>query len=204
MILTVVNLGKRYEADWVIRNLNLKLTGPGIYAIKGPNGSGKSTLLKLLSGLIRPSKGEISFSIKNTQIEESELFQHISITAPYMELIEELKLDEFLRFHCKFKEITVRNFKERTLLLKQGEKYIKDFSSGMKQRVKLGLSFYSNTEFIFIDEGITNLDEQGVNWYHEEISSIKDKIVILFSNQEAEYKMANQVLDLMELQSNPD
>ena len=49
MILQAENLGKRYNHEWIFRNLNYTFA-PGIYAVLGPNGSGKSTLLRLLAG----------------------------------------------------------------------------------------------------------------------------------------------------------
>lgn len=200
MILQADSLGKKFNREWIIRDLNFRFEKPQIIAVTGPNGSGKSTLLKLIAGFILPTKGKIEWTLNGRTIDEENQFRHLSVTAPYLQLIEDLTLNEFLDFHLKFKKIRVSEsktaFLEKTGLLNQGDKFIKDFSSGMKQRVKLGLCFYFENELLLIDEGTTNLDKQGVAWFQDEVKNQKDRLVILFSNQEQEYMLANDILDV--------
>ena len=201
MILKTTGLGKKFVRDWVIRDFNYTFAGPGLYAVRGLNGSGKSTLLKLLAGFLTPSKGHVDWINQNDTISEEEQYLRLSVSAPYMQLIEELTLDEFLEFHSRFKSFLKNDdkesFKLKTGLSKQGDKQIKDFSSGMKQRVKLGLCFYFENDVILIDEGTTNLDAQGVAWFREEVQRLSDKLVILFSNQEEEYNLAQKSVELL-------
>jgi ABC-type multidrug transport system ATPase subunit len=200
MILKASGLGKKFVRDWVIRDFNYTFEGPGLYAVKGPNGSGKSTLLKLLAGFLSPSRGEVKWMLNNETLQVEDQYLKLSVAAPYMQLIEELTLDEFLHFHMKFKSFlageTEESFKSKTGLEKHGEKLIKDFSSGMKQRVKLGLCFYFEHNVILIDEGTTNLDHQGVEWFREEVKNLNNHLVILFSNQKEEYSLAKHTIEL--------
>ncbi len=200
MILQADSLGKKYNREWILKNLNFRFEGPGIFAVTGPNGSGKSTLLKLIAGYILPTKGIVNWELNNKFIEIDEQFRHLGVAAPYMQLIEDLTLNEFLDFHLKFKSFRASesktSFLEKTGLINQGDKFIKDFSSGMKQRVKLGLCFYFQNDLLLIDEGTTNLDKQGVSWFQSEIQNQGDRLTILFSNQEEEYTLAKVIFDV--------
>jgi ABC-type multidrug transport system ATPase subunit len=197
MIIEAKNLGKRFARDWVIKDFNQKFEGPNIYAITGPNGSGKSTLLKMLAQFSIPTKGTCDWVNESSIVTEEERYKLMSVAAPYMELVEDLTLNEFLDFHNQFRKFDQdydkSHFLNETRLEKSKNKLIKDFSSGMKQRIKLGLCFYCKSEVVFIDEGTTNLDRQGIEWYFESLKKL-GKLVILFSNQEDEYNLASEVI----------
>ena len=104
MILHAENLGKRYNHEWIFRNLNYTFN-PGIYTIVGPNGSGKSTLLQVLWGQLPASTGNLTYTAGAQTIPIEEVHQHLVMATPYMELIEELTLTELLKFHFSFKKI---------------------------------------------------------------------------------------------------
>ncbi len=203
MILQAENLGKKYNREWIIKDLCFEFKYPSIIAITGPNGSGKSTFLKLIAGYVLPSSGGIKWIIDNKEISIDHQFRHMAVSAPYMQIVEDLTLNEFLDFHQNFKTFRASENKEsflfKTGLEKQGNKFIKDFSSGMKQRVKLGLCFYFENDLLLIDEGTTNLDKQGVEWFQNEVNSQGDRLIILFSNQEQEYSLAEEILNLGEI-----
>ena len=88
------NLGKRYLRDWIFRGLSCRFEQGNAYAILGANGSGKSTLLKVLSGHLTPTRGTLSFIQSSKQVVRENVFKGISYSAPYIELIEELTLEE--------------------------------------------------------------------------------------------------------------
>ncbi|HLR37710.1 MAG TPA: ATP-binding cassette domain-containing protein, partial [Chitinophagaceae bacterium] len=103
MILSLNNIGKRYNYEWIFRNLSTTLESGNRYAILGPNGAGKSTLLKILSGSLSPSEGKAVFSQDGVEINIDYIYQYVSIVAPYLELIEEYTLKELFHFHHQFK-----------------------------------------------------------------------------------------------------
>ena len=73
------------------------------------------------------------------------------------------------------------------------KKIIKEFSSGMKQRLRLSLAFFYEAEVIFLDEPTSNLDKQGEAWYQDLILQIKGKkTIFIASNQEFEIKEATK------------
>ena len=93
---------KRFQYEWIFKNLSLELSQGDSLAITGSNGSGKSTLLKCLSGVIPITSGKIDYLVSGKSISETDWFSFLTISAPYMELPEEFSLKELLTFHFKF------------------------------------------------------------------------------------------------------
>lgn len=193
--------GNRGLGEWIFRDINLTLEQQQSYAVIGPNGSGKSTLLLILAGLLPPTKGNVHYYQREKAIDEEVIFRHISMSAPYMELIEEFTLEEFLDFHTTLKplkpEVSTDQLLERTGLTDARQKYIYQFSSGMKQRLKLGIAFYSQSTVLLLDEPCSNLDQQGIQWYQQEIKQhIAERLVVICSNQSFEYDFCDQIVDI--------
>ncbi|EKB49062.1 ABC transporter ATP-binding protein [Cecembia lonarensis] len=184
--------GKRFQYDWIFKNLNKTISEGSALAITGSNGSGKSTLLKCVAALNPLTEGKITYTYKKQNIPESEIFNYLVISAPYMELPEEFQLSELLQFHFKFKKtvegISFTKMMDRMYLSTHKSKPISQFSSGMKQRLKLGLCLFSDVPLILLDEPTSNLDEKGLHWYLELIGDFaKGKTVLICSNDEREY-----------------
>ena len=111
--------------------------------------------------------------------------------------LEEMTLAEHLDFHFQFKTPTIakKDIIERSGLSGASNKFIGDFSSGMKQRLKLGLALFSQSSLILLDEPTSNLDEQGISWYQKEIKKIKGQCtIIIASNMRYEYEFVDQHL----------
>ena len=106
MDLVLNNVGKRYRFDWIFRHIDYHFKAGHKYAILGPNGSGKSTLMKVLSGHLTPSKGQIEFRIAGKKILVDAVYRHLSYAAPYIDLIEEMTLEEAINFHQRFKPLS--------------------------------------------------------------------------------------------------
>ncbi|MFL5729088.1 MAG: ATP-binding cassette domain-containing protein [Cytophagaceae bacterium] len=195
------HLGKRFNREWIFRDLPLDLHAGKAYAITGPNGSGKSTLLQIISGIMPSSEGKIIYSDKKKVLEGDELYREISLAAPYMELIEEYTLAEQIDFHLKFKPFRPSCSKDQLIhslnLQDSINKEIRFFSSGMKTRLKLGLAFFSDTPLLLLDEPTSNLDSKGIDWYQDEIrKNISDRLVIICSNLRYEYEICEDILEM--------
>lgn len=190
------NLGKRFNREWVFRNFNYEFITGKTYVIVGPNGSGKSTLMQVLWGQMQPSEGSVNYADQ----EASEIFKSVSIAAPYMDLIEEFTLEEMVRFHFKFKKSRqpIEEIIERVELKSSNNKSISFFSSGMRQRLKLALAFYTDTELLFLDEPCTNLDKKSIDWYLTHLQQIPSSTtLIIASNQEHEYPSSAQQINIL-------
>ncbi|HTK19150.1 MAG TPA: ABC transporter ATP-binding protein [Mucilaginibacter sp.] len=201
MKITLQNIGRRFNRDWIFRNIDYTFTSGETYAILGPNGSGKSTLLQVLNGSLAPSSGDIKYFLNNNPLEVDTVFKQVSLAAPYLELIEEFTMDEMTDFHFKFKSYRAGINKDAVidLLNLQGgrNKMIKYFSSGMKQRLKLALAFCSDTPMLMLDEPTSNLDTQGVDWYLNLVQQFAaDRLTIICSNQLHEYSFCKHQLNI--------
>ena len=191
MQIILQNLGKRFNRQWIFRSLNYAFEGGNAYAITGPNGSGKSTLLQVIAGSIQHSEGNIIFTVNGKTLDTENHYEQVSIAAPYLELIEELTLTEFLEFHQQFKPFiagyNIQDIISYIDLKNAANKQLRYFSSGMKQRVKLAQAFFSNTTVLILDEPTANLDAAGISLYNQLINNFtKNKIVIIGSNDEHE------------------
>lgn len=171
MTIQITGLGKRFNRDWIFRNLSIELLSGSCTAVLGPNGSGKSTLLSVLWNQVPQSEGSFTYSINGNQIDQDSIFKYITIAAPYLELPEELSLQEILEFHFRFKipaaGLTFESIRNLIGLTETGNRPFREFSSGMKQRVKVGLALLSDASVTFLDEPTTNLDDQGIQWYQD-------------------------------------
>ena len=202
MSLSLINIAKKFNRDWVFRNANYQFEIPGSYVIKGPNGSGKSTLLKILSGFLSPTEGELKLRIKSNHIGTENWSNHIAYVAPYYELIEEMYLEEFVSFYIKFKPlqkgVSHHDLIKIAYLEEAKDKQIKNFSSGMKQRLKLALAWLSEVSIILLDEPCSNLDAKGIEWYKKLAKKYsKNKLVIVCSNHiEDEFYFCKKILDM--------
>ncbi len=203
MEIVTKNLGKKFRNEWVFRHFDYQLSIGNAYAITGPNGSGKSTLMQAISSYIPSNEGVVKYFNNSNEIEIEHIFKNISITSPFLELIEEFTLTELIDFHCKLKpfsaEITKHKFLELIGLQSHSEKQIKYFSSGMKQKLKLGFCLFSNSPILLLDEPTTNLDGKAKNWFLENITKIiQNKLIILASNDPAEYSFTNNIIDIQQ------
>jgi ABC-type multidrug transport system ATPase subunit len=181
------NTGRKFNSEWIFRNLSYTFESGSAYAVLGRNGSGKSTLLQVIAGNLLPSAGTVSYTHSGTPVTEHEVFRHLSLVAPYQELIEEFTLREMLDFHFSFKKIkegfTVSRIPELLGFGNPGRKPIRQFSSGMKQRVKLACAIFSDTPLLLLDEPTTNLDKAGTEWYLDLVSKHSaGRTVIICSN----------------------
>lgn len=199
MKITLSKIGRRFNREWIFRNIDYTFETGNSYAILGINGSGKSTLLQVISGALSQSEGNIYYQTGSGQVEIDEVFQHLALATPYLELIEEFTLAEVLDFHFEFKKRRANLSNNQLIALLNMEssrhKQLKYFSSGMKQRVKLILAFCSDTPVLLLDEPTSNLDEQGINWYRSLVEKFTDdRLVIVCSNQSHEYEFCRHCL----------
>ena len=204
MKISVEAVSKRFVQHSIFRNVSLRFEAGHSYALLGANGSGKSTLLRIIAGMQSPTKGKVTHYQHDAAISVEETFQHISFCAPAMELVEEMTLTEMLHFHFTFKPmlagLSVEKIIELTGLKLAAQKFIGDYSSGMKQRVKLAQAIFSNTPILLLDEPCTNLDQHGVDQYLSWIQTYKkDRLLIVASNDLREYDFCEHLIKMEDL-----
>ena len=203
--ISINSAGKRFNREWIFRNLNYQFLSGNSYGIIGFNGSGKSTLLQCIAGSMMLNEGSISYNNNtlNSIIINENIFQSIAICTPYLEMIEEMTSTEFLQFHQQFKPL-INNFSTQEIinvigLEKAANKQIRHFSSGMKQRLKLAQAIFSDAPILLLDEPCTNLDKEGNRLYHQLINDYcNNKLLIICSNEEAEIEFCSERLNIVD------
>jgi ABC-type multidrug transport system ATPase subunit len=202
MKIQLEQIGKKFNTEWIFRNVSFSFEENTASAILGRNGSGKSTLLQVISGTLHPTNGRVVYSHGGKNISGEDIFRHLTMVAPYLELIEDFTLKEMLEFHFSFKRyLPGYDIDSVTGLLDfpaMKYKQIRQFSSGMKQRVKLVLSILSDVPMILLDEPTMNLDKTGIDWYLQLVGKFSaNRTLIVCSNlHQTESAFASRALQI--------
>jgi len=201
MNVTVEKLSKRYLYDWIIRDMDYDFTSHSITGINGINGSGKSTLIKLLSGYLSPSEGTITYTLMGKSVERADLYKHLSLAAPYSDLIQEYDAEEMFRFHTKFKKLridfSVKKFLQTVKLTGTKGKQIQYYSSGMKQRLQLAFALFTDSKLLLLDEPTSYLDNENKAWFYGLLKEhIADRTIIIASNDPEDFQFCDEVLSI--------
>ncbi|HEX7412934.1 MAG TPA: ABC transporter ATP-binding protein [Bacteroidia bacterium] len=196
------NLGKKFVNEWIFKSLTLTILPAEKLVILGANGSGKSTLLQSIASFLIPTQGEVIWKNENQAIEDDYLYKHLSMASPYMELIEDFTLIETIEHQQLFKPFVNKLPTQEIIKLMQLEhtanKFIKNYSSGMKQRVKLGLAILADCSVLLLDEPCSNLDSNAIAWYQNMIAEFAThKTVIICSNAvKEEYQFCTTKIEI--------
>lgn len=193
--------GKRFNRDWIFRNLTHTFEAGSKTVLLGSNGSGKSTLLRVCSAYFSLSEGEMKMLSGNEEISLDKAFEQLSIAAPYLDLPGLFTLKESIDFHFRFKQgykgISADEVLELTGLTSHKNKQIRNFSSGMKQRLKLALAICTESSVLLLDEPSTNLDAQAIDWYNSLIERMSERTIIVASNHTvSEYGFCSESINI--------
>lgn len=199
MQISLAQACKRFNKEWIFKNLSFQFEAGKHYALVGNNGSGKSTLLQIIAGYSGLTKGRIEWGPFDT----NNIYEQISFAAPYLELVEELTATEQFEFQAQFKPIQKELSTEKILeligLKNAAHKQIRYYSSGMKQRLKLALAIFSDCPILLLDEPCSNLDKEGYALYDTLIKEYAmHKLIIVGSNDPAEYHFCKEHVNLMD------
>lgn len=195
------NIYFSYGKEKILKGLNLYTKKGDILIIKGPNGSGKSTLIKILAGILTIESGKIKYIVDENEANSFENQFYIGFCSIEQNLYEELTIYENLEFLLKLRNIKekekIENYLKKANLYDKRDKYYKNLSSGMKQRVKILSAFLHNPIFLFLDEPGSNLDENGIELLSTIISEQMEKGICIFAtNDERDFKYGNKTIEL--------
>lgn len=183
-ILETKGLTKKFKHQVAVDNISLSIRKNSVFGLLGANGAGKSTTLKMITGIMKPSAGEILFDNHIWTRKDLEnigaLIENPAIY-PNLTAMENLKLACTLYGLPKMRAEEVLNI---VGLEKAGKKKVKNFSMGMKQRLGLGMAIINNPKLLILDEPTNGLDPIGIEDLRELIRSFPSKgmTVILSSH----------------------
>lgn len=192
MLITGTDIKKSYAGITLFENLNFELKTGEKWGILGANASGKSTLLKIISRLVTPDKGIVTYDDDFT-------LTRLNFFSPEMTLMDDFLVKELVDFHFKFRSpiVSIQDFWVLSELKKFENKRFQDLSSGLANKLKLALVLFTKGEILLLDEPCTNFDVQNIEWYQKTISKYwSDKLICIASNMKEEYFICDKFVNL--------
>lgn len=182
-ILSTKDLCKEFKGQTAVNHVSIVVQRNSVYGLLGPNGAGKSTLLKMLTGILRPSNGEIMFDGHPWQRNDLE---HIGALIEMPPLYENLTAYENLKVRTTLLGIPdtrISEVLETVNLTNTGKKKAGQFSLGMKQRLGIAIALVNNPKLLILDEPTNGLDPLGIGELRELIRSFPQKgITVILSS----------------------
>ncbi len=170
------NIGVKIGGKHILEDINFSIHGSQTFMLAGPNGAGKSTLLDLFLGMVKPSSGEIIIDGRKG------IDNDFKISMGYLPenlcFVDSLSGKQILDFFAKTKRIGRKRVSEVLALIgleQAAKKATRHYSSGMKQRLGLGIAILSEPEFLVLDEPTTALDQEGLQLLFSILEEWHDK-----------------------------
>lgn len=203
MEILLSDTGKQFQKNWIFRHFTYHFKPNEIVGIRGENGSGKSTLLSVISSVSSVSEGVVSYKQNNEELPFELARLKIGIAAPSLDLIPTDTVEETVKFHFQFRDIfSIQNldeFFDLCWLAKSKHLLVKELSSGMFQRLKLSLAFFSSNDFLLLDEPTSNLDQRGIDFVQHLIQHYqKGRGIIIASNEERDFQFCQRELNIQD------
>ncbi len=204
--LRLSDIGKHYGETLLFKQISFQLEQGNVLAITGWNGSGKSTLLRIIAGLVRPSSGQVELFDNGEAIGKESRRQFIGMVAPALSLYDELTGLENIQFFSRVRGlICSRNdclhIMGHVGITEHATRRCRDYSSGMKQRLKLAQALLHKPPLLLLDEPGSNLDSRGIKVVEGVVSRQRQSgITVIASNEKREAGYADRVINLSEPQ----
>lgn len=183
-IISVQGITKFFRKQTALDNVNLLIKKGEIYGLIGNNGAGKTTLLRIIGGLLSPNKGSVVFSdsktVVGTLISKPKLYGD-------MTAYENIKA-KAKAYGCKYSEKEIRDFLRIVNLDDTGDKLVRKFSTGMRQRLGIAIALVGDPQVLLFDEPINGLDLEG-------IIDIRNIILKIHKESETTIIVSSHILD---------
>lgn len=187
-MITAKNLTKCFDDFNALDDLSFTFEGPGIFGVIGHNGAGKTTLLKILSGLIRPTGGNVVFNSIDISKEPRKIKEKLGYLPEESQLYENMSAESYLSFFGEIYGLSGRTIRARTeelfdsLNLETNGKKIGEMSKGMKRKVAIARSLLHDPDFLVYDEATSGLDPMTSRYitdYLKRLSREENKTIVI-------------------------
>lgn len=203
MNIKISHVSKIIKNNPVIKDISMELQSGAVYGFKGINGSGKTMLMRLISGLIRPSQGEISMNGKILGKDIS-FPNSIGVFLENPAFLDAYSGFNNLKLLASIKSVAsdddIRNTLLRVGLDPDSNKKYKKYSLGMKQRLGIAAAIMEKPEIVILDELTNSLDEDGVDLVKHIVRNEKERgaLVIVSCHDEEILKGMSDEVFLLE------
>ena len=203
VLFSVESVSKAFNRRIIFDDISFALKEGESLAITGKNGSGKSTLAKILCGLLSPTKGKVRCAVDGVAIPSEDVFQHIGLVSPYINMYDEFSGLENLMMIGRIRSLAPGFADEANELLKRFGIFdrsaddVRTYSSGMKQRLKYAAALLHHPQILVLDEPSANLDEQGIGVVGDTMRShTNEGVLIIATNEREDLAYAGSRIDL--------
>ena len=186
----------------IFSEINFEWTKGSIYGLAGSNGSGKSTLAKIITGIISPTKGKMIHQSNGEKVISEKLHNHIGFVSPYLILYDEFTAEENMINFAKIRGINydserVKSLMERFNIYDRRNDLLKEYSSGMKQRMRFIFAMLHSPDLLILDEPTSNLDAAGKSTVYDLIrEESSNTLTIIASNEESDLSLCSEILQI--------
>jgi len=203
-IIEVKNLTRTFGDFTAVDNISFDVKAGEVFAFLGPNGAGKTTTIKILTTLLKATKGNIMINGFSPTTQQNQVRSSIGIVFQDPSLDDELTAYENMTFHAALYGVDSKVAKQRIIdllhlveLRDRKDSFVKTFSGGMKRRLEIARGLIHYPKVLFLDEPSTGLDPQTRNFlweYITKLSKTENMTVFLTTHymEEAE-KMADRI-----------
>ena len=182
-------LSKKYSGRFVVDHVNMHIPEGCIYGFVGENGSGKTTIMRLLMGLARPTTGSYKlFEVPNTDSKIYAVRNKISAIVEAPSLVPTMTAEENLTYAAmyygaKLSKSDILDIVKQVGLENVGNKVVKNYSLGMKQRLGIAVLLLNEPNLLLLDEPMNGLDPQGIAELRDLILKLNQKgITVVISS----------------------
>ena len=177
-ILEVRNLRKKIRNKLIIQDVSFSINEGEIIGLIGNNGSGKTTIMKLITGLLRPSNGEVYINGYNIKTHKKKAWEYIGavieVPALYLHLTGLQNIKYFSRFYKDIKKDKIDEIIDLLEMRNFINLKVDEYSLGMKQRLGLAISMVHNPKLLILDEPINGVDSKGIMLLRKHLREIAE------------------------------
>lgn len=190
-ILTTSSITKTYKKVNAVNNISINIKQGDIYGLVGRNGAGKTTLMRMITGLASPSSGDYKI-FGQLPKENKDVLKRVGCLIEEPGVYPDMTAKENLHQKGILLGIKKKGYEESLLNLvglgDVGNKKVKQFSLGMKQRLGIALALVGEPDLLILDEPINGLDPQG-------IAQVRDMIIKLNKERNITFLISSHILE---------
>jgi heme exporter protein A len=202
ILFEATGLTKLFNRRRIFADVAFQLGAGQALGVTGRNGSGKSTLVKILSGVLSPTRGEVSLQRAGELVPPIDRYRHIGLVSPYLQLYDEFTGWENLDMVRNVRGIRapdafLAQLLERVNLKDRSHDLVRTYSSGMKQRLKYAFALVHEPAILILDEPTSNLDRDGIRTVYGIMEEQKARgILVVATNDTEDLAYCEQLVDL--------